>query len=427
MDLTHGGSTLALEYKGRGAEVSVVDCYRTAEDEVKRKLASAGVEYLEEAPERRFDLAVIPIHCPDSFLGKATYGRKITAHQAVGELCSFEAKIIEVTGTRGKTSTCHAIAHILKELGASVMLLSSRGIFHIVEKTERIEQNASIAPPSILRIWKMRREFDFGVFEVSLGGTGLAEIGVITSIEGNYPIAAATRNAFEGKALMASSVTRSLVVREKEKDLWLDHVDEGVGIVTFGEGGAIDVKATPPLSFEKSVMLDIYTDGGYVLSVETVGSYLVPSYLPAFSAAVAVAVEAGAELKDSVASLASFTGIPGRGEVSKDGDAWIVRERNPGVTASTIDYTIAILRDYYGFKKMGVVVEPTTRKVCEKLDIGAFEEVVASRRDCVTGGYLFYRGNDEVRESQVLKRIDSVSNISGRHDAVIWCTKEAFQ
>ena len=427
MDLTHGGSTLALEYRTRGAEVSAVDCYRTAGEEAKEELERAGIEYLESSPRKHFDLVVMPIHCPDSFLEGASYGRRITTHQAVGELCSFEGRIVEVTGTKGKTSTCHVIAHILSDLGCRVMLLSSRGIFYLGEREEIIKRRSSIAPPSVLKVWRMRRNFDFGVFEVSLGGTGLAEVGVITTIADDYPIAKGTRRAFDGKAQMAVGARRLLVVSEKEKDLWSDLADEGVEIVTFGDGGGIDVKVSPPLIFDEAAELEVYVDGRKELSVEILGSYLVPSYLPAFSAALATAIEAGAELDDAAKALQSFSGIPGRGEVRREGGVWLIRERNPGVTASSVDFNLTCLRDHYDLKRIGVVIEPTTKNVCERLEMEELEKVIMKHQDCVSGAYFLHHCGDKKYEGEVFHLIDDISEAGKDHDALLWCTKEGFQ
>jgi UDP-N-acetylmuramyl pentapeptide synthase len=278
-----------------------------------------------------------------------------------------------------------------------------------------------------LKVWKMRRDFDFGVFEVSLGGTGLAEIGVITTIADDYPIAKGTRRAFDGKAQMAVGARRSLVVSEKEKDLWSDLVDEGAEIVTFGDGGGMDVKVSPPLIFDEAAELEIYVDGRKELLVEILGSYLVPSYLPAFSAALATAIEAGAELDDAAKALQSFSGIPGRGDVRMEGGVWLIRERNPGVTASSVDFNLTCLRDYYDLKGIGVVIEPTTKNVCERLEVEELEKVIMKHQDCVSGAYFLHHRGDKKYEGEVFHLIDDISEAGKGHDALLWCTKEGFQ
>ena len=94
LDLTHGGEVLAQEYASRGDSVTAVDIYHTATAEKKGTLTTVGVRVLENAPAEHFDLGVVPVHCPDRFIGKATLARRITAHQAVGELASFDMTLM---------------------------------------------------------------------------------------------------------------------------------------------------------------------------------------------------------------------------------------------------------------------------------------------------------------------------------------------
>ena len=76
LDLTHGGDVLALTYRSRGEEVTAVDIYGTAEQYLVDHLRNEGIAVARTTPSKKFDLAVVPIHCPPAMPFPTCLGKK---------------------------------------------------------------------------------------------------------------------------------------------------------------------------------------------------------------------------------------------------------------------------------------------------------------------------------------------------------------
>lgn len=422
IDLTHGGEALAVEYGEKGDEVVCVDCYGTFNHEAREELEKAGIRCLDRTPEEHFDLLVAPIHCPDSFLKGAEFSHRKTFHQAVGDLTKFRGLTIEVTGVRGKTSTCHVISHIMQSFGRTVMQLSSRGIHLLGDEVETIEEEVSISPTSLLRISRIERTFDTRVFEVSLGGTGLADVGIITTLGDNYPIAAGTRTAFDGKRQMLNLARKVVVIPEEERELWEPQIPPGIWITTFGEGGNVNAIVDTPIQLgqEVEVRFKCHPVGEFTATLN--GNYLVPIYLRPMAAALAALKSIGIPMPQLCSTLQTFQGVPNRGEIWAEEGRWIIRDRNPGVSAHSIEYQLSMLEEYYGAEDIGLVVEPVSQRVCEPLRLGDLETIFEVH-DSVTGAYLLNHGGEEVEN---FTPIDDINEVKGKHHLLLWCTKEGF-
>lgn len=422
IDTTHGGDVLAMEYASMDNEVTCVDCYGTSRSEVREELVAKGIRWLSSPPEEDFDLLLMPVHCPDDFISGARFEARRTFHQAVGELASFKGLTFEVTGVKGKTSTCHVISHMMNRLGRKVLQLTSRGIHLYGEEEETLEERSSIAPTSILRISRMETEFDNGVFEVSLGGTGLADVAIITTIGDNYPIAAGTRTAFDAKKQMLNMARKVAVVPEEERELWTPQVPPGVWLTTFGEEGIVDAYIDGPHELGEEVEVKFRVKPGGEFSTRFSGEFLVPAYLRPFSAAISALKSLGIPPPQLCEVLSDFNGVPGRGEVLQERDTWIVRDRNPGVSVHSVEYLLGILEEYYEAKDIGLVIEPVSIRVCEKLDLtelGTINEV----HDSVTGAYLLDHSGKEV---EGFRNIQDLSEILDDHGILLHCTKEGY-
>jgi hypothetical protein len=423
LDLTHGGEVLAREYISNGDSVTAVDIYNTATAEKKDALAAAGVRVLDETPAESFDLGVVPVHCPDRFIGQAALSRRITAHQAVGELAAFDSPVVEFTGVRGKTSACHVLAHVLVRSGKCVLLHTSRGRY-LLDGEERkvLMDKASIAPPSVLSIAKEHPPFDVGVFEVSLGGTGLADISVITGMDDNYAIAGGTRKAFDGKVQMARTA-KVLVCPEAERAMWTPQVPEGAKVITFGHDGDLDISLPEGLKLGNRAPLKVRWKG-HEFDVRLPGTFLAPSYATAIAAGLAAAGAMGLDMKRTVSSLSSFKGVPGRGDVAREGGKFLIRERNPGVSAGSIEWNIGVLERFYAQDDIGIALDPVNIKVCEKLDIHDVHEVL-SRHPSVKGQYIINMPGLG-REASGYLRIDGPMDVRGKHSVLVHCIKEGY-
>jgi hypothetical protein len=420
LDLTHGGDVLALTYRARGEEVTAVDVYGTAEQYMVDHLRNEGIEVVRTTPSKKYDLAVVPIHCPDHYLGRAKYEQKITFHRAVGELAHFNFPTIEVTGTKAKTSACHAIAHILRKKGEKVLLLTSQGLYSVGETTELLEREASISPATILRLSFMEGGWTRGVFECNLGGTGLADIGVVTTASGdNYPIAAGTRRAVDGIIQMVKSTKGTLVLRHPEINMWKVFIPKSTQVIEFGEFGDINISFDKGMKFGNKPKCWCNVKKGD-LPFTMPATYLAPSYKTAVSAAAGVASAIGLAPKKITDMLTDFEGIPGRGELTRAGEGWLVRDRNPSVTSNSIDWNIKVIEEHYANKDLGVIIERKGPQAKTSLDLETIDKAL-SGHSSVKGRYLYENSNTSEEPPASFEMVSDPNQAIRAHKVTYWC------
>jgi hypothetical protein len=400
----------------------VVDIYRLGRASQVSALRAAGITCLTESPPQEFDLAVIPVHAPASYLGEARPRRTITHHEAVGELASFPVPVVEVTGTKAKTSTCFLLADMLARADPPCLLLCSAGLMHVGPSREVLVAEVSITPASILRASRMLDGFRSGVFEVSLGGSGLADVSIVTSMDGEYRIAAGTRTSFEAKSRMVRTAKKAVAFPKAEEERWNSLVPAGAKVAKFGPGGDVDLilKGVPALGEDAPACIEA---GGKRCPVSLSGSYLHASYQTAFQAAAAGAWLMNVPLQTIAASMTSFRGVQGRGELRRAGKSWLVTDRNPGISAASIAWQVKAVESQ-GARDIAVLIDPVNRKVCEKLDLKGISAALRPFRTIGEIAVMEYAKDDL---PPGMGRAAGPQELLDRHQVVLHFIKEGFQ
>jgi len=129
-------------------------------------------------------------------------------HKAVKEIASLknlfsDTKVVEVTGTVGKTAVCELICQLLKNKNAKVLSHTS-SVTRFQSAGEEVQfPRIGGAPANVLKVMRIASEKklkpEIAVFEISLGLTGIGDVGVITSLEADYRIAGGTKDASAAK------------------------------------------------------------------------------------------------------------------------------------------------------------------------------------------------------------------------------------
>ena len=193
LDTIHGGRRLAGALEERGHSVDMVDVYRGAEG------ISPG-----QAGQKDYDLVVAPVHLDPGYpLLNAIPAPVVTHHQAVRWLIGTQVPhpLVEITGARGKTTTAHALAH----------LMEGPGILHTSLGTTRYpsRENFSktgITPASLIDAASFAHSRSgWLIAEVSLGFTGAGTLGILASME-TYRCAGGKKDALEEKLRSGSAL-----------------------------------------------------------------------------------------------------------------------------------------------------------------------------------------------------------------------------
>lgn len=439
VDMTHGGTVIASELsKKQDFDVLAWDIYHTLKDEEIKALKTSGVKLVDDSfyekyyqdvwsPQKNEKIIVVaPVHCD------LPQPVDMSHHEAVGFLLKDRIKvpIIEITGVKGKTSTVAMLKEIYRH--KNPLVLSSLGV-EIVDDGEDIilQKDISITPASIITAWKLAEEFHNGkkpsekevnanvgicIFESSLGGTGLADVGVITNIAEDYSISQGNSSASEAK----SQMFRSKVVvcdldsyhkiyseNENYKPLSADKI-----INSYSINGKSNLK-----SFD--IAYDLYKTIFHVkvTGLETVdgkninNSFKIKTFAPAQHhlentlSAIAASLSMGTNPDCITKGLENFIGLPGRtsfrnisstaknssyrnmhnqssldhGESrSKNQGVKLIEEINPGINVTTIKKSVAMIKDY---ENPALVLGGSYGVTCEEIDEEILLEFLGRIRD----------------------------------------------
>jgi UDP-N-acetylmuramyl pentapeptide synthase len=319
LDTIHGGTAIGKAFVSAGHAVDTVDVYRNSTPDAAR-----------DAATRHYDLIVAPVHLdPDYPLLNRAGVPVITHHEAVRRLLGTDVPVpmVEITGTRGKTTTAHALAHLMP--GAGVLHTSS-GTCMYPDRT--LLWKKSITPASVLAAARHARAMNgWLITEESLGVTGAGNLAIITSSE-DYRCAGGKKTALAEKCASAERCPNVLVangIRIKKRK----------GIITLDSVARCH-------GTECSIS---YGDSVYTFSHPLLG-------LPAYRTSLALAGAAAAMLGISPAALETFTALPGRmSEQHKDGIV-IIDNANSGTNVATTIEAARYARERAGTSDLTLVI-----------------------------------------------------------------------
>ena len=107
------------------------------------------------------------------------------------------------------------------------------------------------------------------------------------------------------------------------------------------------------------------------------GSYIATEYIGAMDLALEVCHRMGIPRESVLRSLETFRGVPGRGEILREEGRTVIRERNPGISHISIGRTLQCLREMDALEGAMILLDPVSRKVCDKMDKDLIQEVVS--------------------------------------------------
>ncbi|RPJ49545.1 MAG: coenzyme F430 synthase, partial [Methanobacteriota archaeon] len=214
LDLTHGGIPIVKSLAAAGNEVTGIDVYGTVEPGTLLELEEKHGIRCSKTPlsSSEFDFLVAPVHLDSAYpmlVEARTQGKSILSHhEVVGKILKGDSRLsgiktVEVTGVKAKTSTASLLADMLSRR-FEVVLHTSRGLeYWKAGVSSLIHKGLSITPGSILvavkKVFEAGFRPDFLIFEISIGGTGTADFGILTTLSPDYGIANNTALASEAK------------------------------------------------------------------------------------------------------------------------------------------------------------------------------------------------------------------------------------
>ncbi len=367
-----------------GKNVAVLDTIHGAR-EICKKLREIGVSAVAlniyhntPTPDviDTFDVVITPVHAHTPLVARAEALDipVLTHHQAVGQLVRQtevlnDALVFEVTGVKGKTTTAALLSNAYKD--KKLLALTSLGL-EVYENGRYIAKKPlSITPANILTAIDLIKEFDFDpevcIFEVSLGGTGIADINVITTLSPEYDIAQHTKTSTSAKLQMVSNAKANSCLIAPLKTAPL--IDQHCCLNTFGDEGA-NVRYKNASSNEATITYSQLTsmDGGLAsgeVQFALSGHFNFKSYENALLCFAAAALTANLNPETISSQLSRFKGVLGRMSAATLNGRFLIDNSNSGLDDVSIKHAIQ-----YGltFKKAGnkvVLIIGMEGNVCE--------------------------------------------------------------
>lgn len=380
VDTTHGGVIIAYEFlKLQEYEVFVWDIYSTLDQKTREKLQAEGVtlvEGLEDIDDLESVLLVAPVH---SKLESAD----MTHHEAVGLLLKdrINIPVIEVTGVKGKTSVVGMLKEIFK--GFNPLILSSLGVEVFEDgKWKNLKNNISITPASMIQAWELAENYELGIciFETSLGGTGLADVGVLTNLAEDYSIAGGKKVASDAKMQIFNSssvVCETDAFKSKYKKFYDTNTFEGAS-KTDSIDSNIKTSTIDYGLYETTLKLkitDFKTINGNIINDTLELSTFAPAPFHVSNVLAAVGASLALELPSEMIKegLKNFHGVKGRTTIAYNKGVQIIEEINPGLNVVAVRKALDMVED---LENVAVIFGGKYGITCEEIDEKSVSQVL---------------------------------------------------
>ncbi|VVB52771.1 UDP-N-acetylmuramoylalanine--D-glutamate ligase [uncultured archaeon] len=379
LDLTHGGAVIARKLKKITGSVTAIDVYRKLSPELLDKLESEGIKTSRESLKASdFDFIIAPVHLDSHYpmlLDAAANNIPVLSHhQAVGQILSgYDLKnktLIELTGTKAKTSTTILLADILSK-EKKVISHTSRGLEDWSTGTI-IRKGLSITPASIPAaldtVDDAGIEFDVFISEISLGGTGSADLGIITTIANDYKIANNTRLASEAKRRMILDArSGSVLVVNNDALRFFGACRRDINVISFTDS----VNASCNVYYEsmdcKGATLAYFLGNKHgKIYIREAADYDITSYKTAFVCATAAALTLDIDPGAIERTLLEFKGAQGRMTKKPLDGRMLIDNSNSGMDIRTAEKALDYSKNDGG--RIVMVLGEEAKEVCEGLD-----------------------------------------------------------
>jgi UDP-N-acetylmuramyl pentapeptide synthase len=357
LDPIHGADVIADELKELGKGVAVHNPYRAP--------SFNSLDY---------DLVIAPVHLSPKFeIVKQALANTIPfmSHQeAVKEIAVTKdlfanINVIEVTGTVGKTSVCELICQLLK--GKKVLShTSSSTRFNSAGDVIRFPRHSG-TPASVLKVMHIVKEKnlepDIAVFEISLGLTGIGDIGVITSLKEDYRIAGGTKDA--------SAVKLASINNFDDKSIIVHQPDVNVGGNTYGDKDANLWLAENKVLFNRLKTIN----GDYIngeLTFKAIDSFFeTEHYRNCLGAAFCAVLSLGVPPEEISTNIST---VKGRMKLERLKGRFLIDNSNSGTKLKFLDEITELARQLSG--KMILILGMESQYVCEGVDVEELKDVV---------------------------------------------------
>ena len=389
VDLTHGGVKIAVSIAKNGKTVHAVDIYNTINtiDSKMMEVYNIDVMDFDDLAKLKGDICVIaPVHLPLTSDEIRKYNPDLnytfmTHHEAVGKLLEDwgrDIAKIEITGVKGKTSSAFMLKEIL--IDENPLILSSLGAILYNDKKELIlKKDISITPANIKETIDLAHKvsnpicsmapgevndelYSSAIFESSLGACGIGDVGLLTNIAEDYPIAKNRSSASRAKSQIFMCDT---VVCQKESfDKYYSNIkhqkantfslsDENANLYVKDVSYSLDETAIDIIYSNVKTINGNVKSGEISVKTFAPGPHHVSNVLGVVLTSICLEIEHEKIIK----GLEKYIGITGRTNKKMIGNNIVIEEINPGINTQAIkesinmienldDYHVAVGGDY---------------------------------------------------------------------------------
>ena len=417
LDINHGGDYLATILKNEGYEVIVYDIYQKRGNK-RQELNKKNIQVIDSVERDYKDYTIVyPVHCPDHFLSSFSRNKKLTHHELVKFLFNSKNNLIEITGSKGKTTTSHVLAYLLS-FDDEVFLNSSMGFETLVKgKIKLIAENNSISAGYTAKILSEHNKMP-QVLEESLGICGVGNISILTSTNPVYKIKGGNGNSLEAKKQLFKLSEGNIIIDGKDKianDLAHEY---GKEVIRIWE----DVRIELPdcLEIGKDI-LSIICFNDLEIRSKFNGNYLLAGYVnPILFSAMALKI-LNKDLKKMSEHLTIFNGVANRLSVINENGYTKIMDKSGGFSEDSLRYLLSLLKMNYDifYKNINLLIDLNNVSHCQKIDIYALDKVIGEFGNIVDNAFLL--GNHDFERFKYLKNSTELNIKAG--DLLIECGK----